>query len=178
MKQITVPAQTDVSPESQQLFEQMTKRLGRVPNLYAVMGYSSHALKAFMDLDADLTGGAFNGKQREAVALIVSEVNHCEYCLAGHTVAAIKQRLTMEDTLDIRRGESNDEKIRAIVQLAKAVAETRGYPAPELVDNFYAAGFNEGALMELIGLVVVRIYTNYVYAMTHIPVDFPAAPSL
>ncbi|MBN8851666.1 MAG: alkylhydroperoxidase [Sphingobacteriales bacterium 50-39] len=178
MKQITVPAPEELSPETQQLFEQMKKRLGRVPNLYATMGYSSHALKAFMDIEADLIGGAFNGKQREAIALMVSEVNHCEYCLAGHTVAAIKQRLTMEDTLDIRRGQSSDEKIKAIVQLAKAVAETRGYPAPELVDNFYAAGFDEGALMELIGLVVVRIYTNYVFAMTRIPIDFPAAAAL
>lgn len=178
MKQITVPSQESVSPESQQLFEQMTKRLGRVPNLYATLGYSSHALKAFMDIEADLLGGAFNGKQREAIALVVSEVNHCEYCLAGHTVAAIKQRLTMEDTLDIRKGHSNDEKINAVVQLAKAVAETRGYPAPELVDNFYAAGFDEGALMELIGLVVVRIYTNYAFAMTQVPIDFPAAPAL
>ena len=178
MKQITVPAPEELSPETQQLFEQMKKRLGRVPNLYATMGYSSHALKAFMDIEADLIGGAFNGKQREAIALMVSEVNHCEYCLAGHTVAAIKQRLTMEDTLDIRSGQSSDEKIKAIVQLAKAVAETRGYPAPELVDNFYATGFDEGALMELIGLVVVRIYTNYVFAMTRIPIDFPAAAAL
>jgi uncharacterized peroxidase-related enzyme len=178
MKQITVPTPGQVSAESQQLFEQMKKRLGRVPNLYATMGYSSHALKAFMDMEAALTGGAFNGKQREAIALVVSEVNHCEYCLAGHTVAAIKQRLTMEDTLDIRKGQSSDEKIRVIVQLAKAVAETRGYPASELVDNFYAAGFEEGALMELIGLVVVRIYTNYVFAMTQVPIDFPAAPAL
>jgi uncharacterized peroxidase-related enzyme len=178
MKQIAVPTQEQVSPESQQLFEQLKKKMGRVPNLYATMGYSSHALKGFMDLDGDLMGGAFNGKQREAIALVVSEVNHCEYCLAGHTAAAIKQRLTMEDTLEIRRGQSSDDKIRAIVQLAKAVTETKGYPAPELVDNFYAAGFDDGALMELIGFVVVRIYTNYVFAMTHVPVDFPAAPAL
>lgn len=58
------------------------------------------------------------------------------------------------------------------------MTETKGYPAPELVDNFYAAGFDEGALMELIGFVVVRIYTNYVFAMTRVPVDFPAAPVL
>lgn len=32
--------------------------------------------------------------------------------------------------------------------------------------------------MELIGFVVVRIFTNYVFAMTQIPIDFPAAPAL
>jgi len=30
----------------------------------------------------------------------------------------------------------------------------------------------------LIGLVTVRIFTNYVYALTKIPVDFPAAQPL
>jgi hypothetical protein len=84
----------------------------------------------------------------------------------------------MEDTLEIRRGRSGDEKINAVVRLAKAIAETRGYPAPELVEGFYAVGFGEGALMELIGLVTVRIFTNYVFAMTQIPIDFPPAPAL
>ena len=32
--------------------------------------------------------------------------------------------------------------------------------------------------MELIGLVTVRVFTNYVYALTDIPVDFPEAEPL
>jgi hypothetical protein len=29
--------------------------------------------------------------------------------------------------------------------------------------------------MELIGFITVRVYTNYVFANTEVPVDFPAA---
>ena len=178
MKPITVPSPEQVSPESQVLFEQLEKRLGKVPNLYATMGYSSHALKAFMELELNLYKGVFRPKEREAVALVVSEVNGCEYCLAAHTIAALKAGLTQDETLNIRKGISTDPKINAIVALAKAIAETKGYPPSDLLDNFYAAGYNEAALMELVGLITVRIYTNYVFALTHIPIDFPAAPAL
>lgn len=175
MKKITVPVADQVSPESRELFEQLHKRVGKVPNLYATIGYSSNALKAFLEFEATLNKGVFNGKEREAIALIVSEVNQCEYCLAGHTVMAVKNGLTMDDTLNIRRGHVADEKLNTIVQLAKSVAETKGHPDDDLLDSFYAAGYNEGALMELVGLVTVRVFTNYVYAMTQIPVDFPSA---
>ncbi|MES2425333.1 MAG: carboxymuconolactone decarboxylase family protein [Bacteroidota bacterium] len=178
MKKITVPAAEQVSPESQELFGQLHKRMGKVPNLYATIGYSHHALKAFLEFDATLTKGVFNGKEREAIALVVSEVNQCEYCLAGHTLLAIKNGLSMDDTLNIRRGHVADKKLNTIVELAKSIAETKGMPDNGLLENFYEAGYNEGALMELIGLITVRIFTNYVYAMTNVPVDFPAAVAL
>ena len=128
MKTITVPTRDQVSPDSQVFFDMLQKRLGKVPNLYATMGYSPYALKAFMNLEETLNGGAFDPKEREAIALVVSEVNACAYCLAGHTMLAVKRGFTKEETLDIRRGKVADPKLNAIIQLAKAVTETKGNP--------------------------------------------------
>lgn len=175
MKTIQVPTRDQVSAGSQVIFDQFQKRLGRVPNLYATMGYSENALKGFVDFDAAFSHGVFRPKEREAIALIVSEINGCAYCLAGHTLAAIKNGFTKEETLDLRRGKSNDDKVNAIVQLAKSITINKGHADEQALDNFYAAGFDEAALMELIGLVTVRIFTNYVFAATAIPVDFPLA---
>lgn len=178
MKKITVPTIDQVNPESKILFEGMQRRLGKVPNLYATMGYSSNALKAFLDLDATLSKGIFNGKQREAIALVVSQLNNCAYCLAGHTMSAMKYGLTMDETIEIRKGHSSDAKINAIVQLAKSITENKGHADEALMQQFFDAGFDEAALMELIGFITVRVYTNYVFAATAIPVDFPAAPAI
>ncbi|NHA04233.1 carboxymuconolactone decarboxylase family protein [Mucilaginibacter sp. HC2] len=175
MKTIQVPNRDQVSAGSQVIFDQFQKRLGRVPNLYATMGYSENALKGFVDFDAAFSHGVFRPKEREAIALIVSEINGCAYCLAGHTLAAIKNGFTKEETLDLRRGKSNDDKVNAIVQLAKSITINKGHADEQSLDDFYAAGFDEAALMELIGLVTVRIFTNYVFAATAIPVDFPLA---
>jgi uncharacterized peroxidase-related enzyme len=175
MKTIQVPTREQVSPESQVLFDTLQKRQGRVANLYATMGYSSHALKGFMDLEETIYKGVFTGKEREAVALIVSQINGCEYCLAGHTVLAIKRGYTKELTLSIRRGQVEDTRLNAIIQLAQSIAENKGKAEQVYIDNFFDAGFDEAALMELVGLVVIRTFTNYVFALTKIPIDAPLA---
>jgi uncharacterized peroxidase-related enzyme len=178
MKSIEVPGRAQVSAESQAIFDQLQKRLGKVPNLYATIGYSPNALKGFVDFEATLNRGVFNGKQREAIALIVSEVNGCAYCLAGHTLAAIKNGFTKEDTLAIRSGKTADAKLNAIIDLAKSITVNKGKPNEQVLKSFFDAGFDEAAVMELIGLVTVRVFTNYVFALTEIPVDFPAAEPL
>jgi len=175
MSAITVPSRDQVSAESQLLFDVLQKRVGKVPNLYATMGYSPFALKAFLDFEETLNKGAFHAKEREAIALIVSEVNGCKYCLAAHTMLAMKRGYSQSETMDIRKGKVSDPKLSAIILLAKAIVETKGYPANDLLVSFYSAGFNEAALMELVGLITLRIYTNYVFAISGIPLDFPAA---
>ncbi|MEZ2338672.1 carboxymuconolactone decarboxylase family protein [Mucilaginibacter sp. RCC_168] len=178
MKTIQVPSRDQVSVGSQVIFDQYQKRMGKVPNLYATMGYSENALKGFVDFEGALNHGVFRPKEREAIALVVSEINGCAYCLAGHTLAAIKNGFTKEETLDLRRGKINDDKLDAILQLAKSITVNKGHADQKALDDFYAAGFNEAALIDLIGLVTVRVFTNYVFAATEIPVDFPLAEPL
>lgn len=178
MKTINVPAREQVSPEARQLFDQLQKRLGKVPNLYAAMGYSTVALKAFMQFEDILSQGVFTAKEREAIALVVSQVNGCNYCLAAHTGAALKRGFTKDETLLIRSGEARDDKLNAVIQLAQSIAENKGNAEDALLEEFYAAGYNQAALMELIGLVTVRTFTNYVYAVSNIPIDFPLAEPL
>ena len=175
MKTIVVPTRDAVSPGAQASFDLLKKRLGKVPNLYATMGYSEQALKAFLDLDETLSHGVFTPKEREAISLIVSEINSCAYCLAGHTMLAIKRGFTKEETLDIRRGKTNDPKLNAIIQLAASATQNKGHASEPVLSAFYDAGFNESALMELVALISLRVFTNYAFALTQVPVDFPLA---
>ncbi len=178
MKTFTVPSKEQLSPGSQAIVEQVKKRIGKVPNLYAMIGSSAVALQAFLDFDAAFSKGVFTAKEREVIALATSEVNGCGYCLAAHTGTALKNGLTLEDTLAIRKGNIADERLNAITQLVKSIVENNGHPQAGLLDNFYTAGYGDDAMMELIGLVAVRIFTNYVYAVTDIPIDFPAAAAI
>lgn len=175
MKTITVPTRDQVSAGSQVLFDLIQKRMSKVPNLYATMGYSENALKAFLDLDETLNKGAFSPKEREAVSLIVSEINGCAYCLAGHTMAAIRRGFTKDETLDIRRGQTSDQKLNAIIKLAASISQNKGHAEENALEAFYEVGFDEAALMELVGLISLRVFTNYAFALTQIPVDFPIA---
>ncbi|RFZ82190.1 carboxymuconolactone decarboxylase family protein [Mucilaginibacter terrenus] len=179
MKTITVPAREQVSDESQLLFDQIQKKMGKVPNLYATIGYSAHALKAMLEFDATLSNqSAFTAKEREAINLVVSQVNLCNYCLAAHTTLAQLRGFTKDETLTIRKGHASDAKLDAVIQLAQSIAENKGKAEAAVLEQFFAIGYNEAALIELIGLITLRTFTNYVYSNTDIPIDFPIADEL
>jgi uncharacterized peroxidase-related enzyme len=178
MKKINVPTRDQVSEDSQQIFDVIQKSVGKVPNLYAAIGYSAKALKGYLDYNQILNNGVFNAKEREAVSLAVSEVNTCTYCLSAHTMGALKLGYTQEETIAIRKGEVSDPSLNAIVQLARAIVIDKGHVDPTLVDRFFEAGYKENALLELAGLVAARTFTNYAYALTDVPVDFPVVEPL
>ncbi|MES2458000.1 MAG: carboxymuconolactone decarboxylase family protein [Bacteroidota bacterium] len=179
MKTIEVPAKAQVSIESQAIFEGIQKKLGKVPNLYATIGYSSHALKGMLDFEGSLTASTmFTAKEREAINLIVSQVNSCDYCLAAHTALAQMRGFSKADTVDIRKAEVNDPKLSVIVNLAKSISSQKGAADAALLESFFSLGYTEAALIELIGLVALRTFTNYVYTNTAVPIDFPLAEKI
>jgi hypothetical protein len=48
MNTFTVPTRSEVSAENQNLFDALTKAVGKVPNLYATFAYSDHALGNYL----------------------------------------------------------------------------------------------------------------------------------
>ena len=173
-----VPSYDEVSPEAKPVFDQLTKMLGKVPNLYATIGYSGNALASYMAYVQAQAKGSFHAKEREGVYLIVSELNGCEYCLASHTLSALKAHWTEEETLLLRAGKLPDPKWQAIYGVVRSVIEHRGAIPPETLAAFFAAGYDETALMDLMVLINVMSFTNYVFRMTSIPIDFPPAKPL
>lgn len=85
---------------------------------------------------------------------------------------------TKEETIGFRKGNAADAKLHTALQLAKAIAENKARVSDDIREAFFNAGYNEAAMIELVGLVTVRSFTNYVYTLTEIPVDFPTAPEL
>jgi uncharacterized peroxidase-related enzyme len=179
MKTIQVPATAQLSIASQAILEQVQKKMGKVPNLYATIGYSAQTLKGMLDFETTLAhDSAYTAKEREVINLIVSQANNCNYCLAAHTMLAQLRGFSKEETIAIRKGKAADAKLEAVILLAQSIAVHKGNAEVDTLENFFAAGYNESALIELIGLISVRILTNYVYATTQIPVDFPVADTL
>ena len=177
MTTINVPTRDEVSPANQAIFDKLKSSLGTVPNLYATLAYSEHALGnylAFQNAKSSITG-----KAREIVNLVVSQVNGCEYCLAAHTVIGKMNGFTDEQILEIRGGNASfDAKFDALARLVKNIAVNRGHADQALVDAFFAAGWTRANLVDAIVVIGDKTVTNYLHATTRVPVDFPAAPQL
>ncbi len=177
MKTFPVPTREEVSPANQVLFDNLTKMAGHVPNLFAVFAHSENALGNYLTLGSGKT--SLRAKEREVVNLVVSQVNKCQYCLSAHTAIGKMQGFTDEQVLEVRRAEIKfDAKLDALAKLVKGIAENQGHADPQLVDNFYAAGYNKGSLMDVVIAVGDKIISNYVFALTDVPIDFPIAPEL
>ncbi len=177
MNTIQVPTRDQVSPANQALFDQLKKGLGMVPNLYATLALSEHALGnylAFQNAKSSITG-----KAREVVNLVVSQVNGCQYCLAAHTVIGGMVGFKPEQIIEIRRGGASfDARLDALAKLVKGIATERGHADPARVQAFFDAGWTPENLVDVIVVIGDKTVTNYLHATTQVPVDFPAAPAL
>lgn len=56
--------------------------------------------------------------------------------------------------------------------------ENRGHTDEQLIENFYTAGYNKGSLIETTIVIGDKTITNYLHALTDIPIDWPVAPEL
>ena len=147
-----------------------------VPNLYATIAYSENGLSRYLAFQGSET--SLSNKEKEAVNLIVSQVNGCVYCQSAHTVIGKMNGFNDEQLLDIRKGRSVNPKLNALVQLAAGITKNRGRADVLLVDEFFAQGYSNENLVDLILQISDKTAMNYLHNLIQIPVDFPLAPSL
>ncbi|MBA4852175.1 carboxymuconolactone decarboxylase family protein [Emticicia sp. BO119] len=176
MKTFAVPTREEVTTTNQEIFDNLKKSLGFVPNLYATMAYSTNGLAKFLAYQNAKT--SLSNREKEAVNLIVSQVNECIYCLSAHTTIGKMNGFTDEQILDLRRGKSENPKLNALVKLAADITRSKGKANEELVSGFYEQGYTNENLIDLILLISDKTAMNYTHNLTQIPVDFPVAPAL
>jgi len=177
MKTFNVPTREEVSPANQVLFDNLKKGIGKVPNLYATLAHSEHALGTYLTLQSGKT--SLRAKEKEVVNLVVSQVNECDYCLAAHTYIAKLNGFADEQIIEIRKGGASfDPKLDALARLVKSAVENRSKPDAATVDQFFAVGYTNENLVDTVVLIGDKMITNYLHGITHVPVDFPAAPAL
>jgi AhpD family alkylhydroperoxidase len=177
MNPINVPTRDEVSPANQALFDSLHKGLGMVPNLYATLAHSTHALASYLALQN--AKSSITGKAREVVNLVVSQVNDCEYCLAAHTAIGKMVGFTDAQIIEIRRGGASfDARLDALAKLVKNIASERGHADPARVQAFFDAGWTRENLVDAIVVIGDKTVTNYLHGTTRVPVDFPPAQAL
>lgn len=174
--EFNVPTRSEVSPTNQDIFDSLNKALGFVPNLYATIAYSDNGLKKYLDYQNAKT--SLSNKEKEAVNLVVSQVNGCIYCQSAHTVLGKMNGFDDNQLLDIRNGKSENPKLNALVKLAADITKNRGNASDDNVDDFFAQGYTKENLVDLILQVSDKTAMNYLHNLTNVPVDFPLAESL
>lgn len=175
MSRIPTPASIETSPAaSQPLLEAVKKQLGSVPNLFRIVGNSPVGLEGYLGLNVALGKGTLDVRTRQRLAIVVAELNGCDYCLSAHTYLGKNvAKLDDQEMAANRDGHSSDAKAEAALAFATRLVHARGHVTAADVEAVKAAGYTDAQLVEIILHVALNTLTNYVNTALGTEVDFP-----
>ena len=127
--------ETELDLELRDYFRNCEEKLGFIPNVLKAYAFDNTKLKAFIDMSDDLLLGesGLSKLEREMIAVAVSAVNHCHYCLTAHG-AVVRHRSKdpmLGDTVEHNyRAASITPKQNAMLDFAVKLTE-----APDKIEN-------------------------------------------
>lgn len=172
-----IPERSEVSENNQEIFDSLKKNIGFVPNLYAYYAKSNTALSDYLSLQNRKS--TLKAKEREVINLVVSQFNDCKYCLAAHTAIGKMNGFSDEEILSLRAGNAPfNPKLDALAHFVIATIQSRGRVSEEAKSEFFAVGYSEENLIDVVMVIGDKIISNYIHNITGFEVDFPLAPEL
>jgi len=177
MTKFNVPTRAEVSENNQAIFDNLQKKVGFVPNIYAAMANSKNALGNYLTFSGGET--SFSKKEKEVIDLAISQVNGCRYCQSAHTTMAKMNGFTDEQIIELREGKASwDSKLDALAKISKTIATNRGRVDETLKQTFFEVGYNNENLVDLVIAAGIINITNVFHNLTDVEIDFPLAPEI
>lgn len=164
--------------DARALLDAVHASLGVTPNFVRVLAHAPKALEGFLGLYGAAGGFDVDKATQERIALAVAESNACDYCLSAHTAIGRGAGLSNEEMLRNRRGSSGDPRAAAAVAFGRALNDGLGEVTAADFETARAAGLDDRALVEIIALVALNVFTNLIGKATRVDIDFPRVAPL
>lgn len=178
MNRIPTIEASEANKQIAPLYEAVQKKLGLLPNMVKALGNSTAGLQAYLGISGALGEGSLPAKTREKIALFVAEQNGCHYCLSAHTAIGGLLKISSTEIEAARRGNAEDRKEQAILELTRQILATRGAVSDEVFEAALASGVTTEEATEVVAHVAVNVFTNYFNNLAGTEVDFPPAQPL
>jgi uncharacterized peroxidase-related enzyme len=176
MSRLSVPNLESDTGASGQIYAQIKKAVGSVPNTFAaIAAHGPAALKAVLAADAVLAAGSLTKRDQEIIKLVISGVAGCDYCVAAHSYLGKLAGLKPDVLKQIREGQpTHDAKRDALVGFVRKLAQTSGTVGDEDFAAIKAAGYSDAQLVEISLAFATTVFTNIFNRINDTEIDFPA----
>ena len=176
MSRLSVPSFESATGATAEIYSQIKKAIGSVPNTFAAIGaHGPAALKAVLAADAVLASGSLSKRDQEAIKLVISGVAGCDYCVAAHSLLAKLAGLNPEELKNIRDGEpTGDVKRDALVRFVRKLAATSGTVSDADFAAIKDAGYSDAQLVDISLAFATTVFTNVFNRINDTEIDFPA----
>lgn len=165
----------DTAPESAKpLLEVSRKSFGRIPGLHAVMAEAPGVLEAYQKLHELVLASSFDNEEKTVVWQTINVENACHYCVPAHTGIAKAMKVS-DEIIDALRDETPlpNHRLEALRTFTLAVMRERGYVTEDDLSAFFAAGYEQRHVLEVIMVLSQKVISNYVNHIAETPVDEP-----
>lgn len=165
----------ETAPEgSIESLEQSQKAFGMIPNLHGVLAGAPGTLEAYKMLHELFVNSSFNEEELTVVWQSINVEHACHYCVPAHT--GIAKMMKVDDSItEALRNETplENPKLEALRSMTLTIVRNRGHVIQEDLDNFYAAGYGERQVLEILLGLSQKTISNYVNHIANTPVDEP-----
>ncbi len=163
----------ETAPEkSRPLLEKAKKKMGMIPNILGGIAVAPAALQAYLGLSTALSQTTLSPTEQQIIALAISYVNDCAYCIAAHTTMALNARVDRTILDELRAGKPlSDKKLESLRNFAVRMQDTRGHLDAGELDAFLAAGYTEEQAYEVIVGIALKTITNLSNRLLNTPLD-------
>jgi len=165
----------ETAPEgSKELLKQSLKIYGMIPGLHGVLAAAPGLLEAYQTIHKLFVDSSFDKEELTVVWQTINVEHNCHYCVPAHT--AIAKMMKVEDVItEALRNETPLEnlKLEALRTITLAIVHNRGRVSEEALTAFYAAGYEERQVLEIILGLSQKIISNYTNYIAHTPIDVP-----
>ena len=159
--------------KAKELLDAVVKKYGGAPNSFKTMAHSPAGLAGFLGLSGTLEGGILPFETRYQIAIAVSEINGCPYCLSAFTAIGKGAGMKDETLAMCRMAGSTDLKIDAILKFAAAIVRERGAVTAEDFQKVKSAGCSDEEIQEIVANVALFTFANYINLVIGTEIDFP-----
>lgn len=173
MSRINAITPEQATGHTAEVYSAITKALGKVPNLFQAIGVNSNALQTLLGIGPSLK--TLTGAEKETIALVVAQLNNCGYCLSAHTLLAGMHGISKDETLNIRKGNSQNSKQKALINFVSEIVMEKGHVSDKTFSEFKEAGYTDAHIPDVLLAVVENFYTNFFNHINKTEIDFPLA---
>src|SRR6516162_9986193 len=159
--------------KAKELLDAVVTKYGGAPNSFKTMAHSPAGFQGFLGLSATLEGGVLPFETRYQIAIAVSELNGCPYCLSAFTAIGKGAGIKDETLATCRMVGSSDPKIDAMLKFAAAIVRERGAVTSEDFQKVKSAGCSDEEIQEIVANVALFTFANYTNLVIGTEVDFP-----
>lgn len=163
MPRITVQS-IDSAPEaSRGYLEKAKAKNGFVPNLLGVLANAPAAIETYLTVSEINSRASFSLAERETVQITAATNHGCTFCVAGHTAISYKQGNLPKELVEALRNQTTlpDPKLDALAKFTRAIIRTKGAVTEAELKDFYAAGYGEQQVIEVILGVSLATLCNF-----------------